>query len=160
MGGKSHFCLKNIQGKREGVIFKNGINGTDLSRPRAQMFDPCSAFPFLVLLRMNKMACWITKESSGRIWWRVWYKLYLKNWRLFGLNYVRFMMSLQRGDSQMSGALMIETLLSHEFLWKERPFFSPRNQNADFLSSCFHKGDILIISTYYLLCDIFSHCYA
>lgn len=137
--------------------FQNGINGTDLSRPHAQMFDPCSASPFLVLLRMNKMAFWITKESQGRIWWRVWYKLYLKNWRLFWLNYVRFMMSLQRGESQMSGALMIETLLSHEFLWKERSFFSHPEIRMQTFFSCFHNGDILI-STYYLLCDIFSHC--
>ena len=40
----------------DGVIFKSGINDTDLSRPHAQMFDPCSTSPFLVILHMYKMA--------------------------------------------------------------------------------------------------------
>ena len=65
MGRKSHFCLENIQGKLDGVIFKSGINDTDLSRPRAQMFDPWSTSPFLVILHMYKMAFWITKEGQG-----------------------------------------------------------------------------------------------
>lgn len=133
---KAIFCLKNIQGKHEGVIFKKWHQWHRLEP--ATCTNVWSMQCFSLLDTSNVWTRWHfeLQRKSREDMMKVWYKLYLKNWETVLAELCQVYDVTARGESQMSGALMIETLLSHEFLWKERSFSHPeiRMQTFSFLA--------------------------